>query len=267
MRRHELVGTLGRVLGTRRTHLNVLRPLAPLSGVNPGQGLIESSPASFASGGSTGLAQLLQGPLKDTGQQVSQLGKEIANLKAVQQTHLDTTAANTLALLQNTIAKASGGGSVAGTITNFASGFLGGGGLLSPILSGILSLFGGGGTKAGPAPLVPFQLPASIQYQGGLTANGQVSAVDYGQGGAPRAVGNIASIQTQGGGTANGQGTAVDYGQGGTPRAVQNAAPQVTIQVSAMDSRSFLDHSDEIARAVREAILHSSPLNDAIAEL
>jgi len=263
------VGTVGRVLGTPRArHLDLLRPLAPLSAVNPGQGVIESSTASFASGGTTGLAQLLEGPLKNTGEQVSQLGRVIADLKTVQQTHLETTAANTLALRQNTIAKASGGGgSVAGTITNFASGFLGGGGLLSPILSGILSLFGGGGTKAAPASLVPFQLPASIQYEGGLTANGQVSAVDYGQGGAPRAVGNIAAIQTQGGGTASGQGTAVDYGQGGAPRVVQNAAPQVTIQVSAMDSRSFLDHSDEIARAVREAILHSSPLNDAIAEL
>jgi hypothetical protein len=215
----------------------VLHPLAPLGVVNPGQGLIESSPASLASGGTTALAQLLQGPLKDTGEQVSQLGKGIADLRAVQQTHLDTTAANTLALLQNTIAKASGGGSVAGTITSFASSFLGGGGLLSPILSGILSLFGGGGAKAAPAPLVPFQLPASIQYQGGVTANGQVSAVDYGQGGAPRVVQSTAP------------------------------APQVNIQVSAMDSRSFLDHSDEIARAVREAILHSSPLNDAIAEL
>jgi len=83
--------------------------------MNPGQGMIESSSASFASGGTTGLAQLLEGPLKSIGEQVSHLGKQIGDLRTVQQTHLDTTAANTLALLQNTIAKASGGGgSVAG---------------------------------------------------------------------------------------------------------------------------------------------------------
>jgi hypothetical protein len=34
-----------------------------------------------------------------------------------------------------------------------------------------------------------------------------------------------------------------------------------------MDSRSFADHSDEIARAVREAMLRSHSLNDVIAEI
>jgi hypothetical protein len=48
------------------------------------------------------------------------------------------------------------------------------------------------------------------------------------------------------------------------PRVVE---PQVTVNVSAMDSRSFLDHSAEIARAVREAMLHMHPVNDLIGEL
>jgi len=34
-----------------------------------------------------------------------------------------------------------------------------------------------------------------------------------------------------------------------------------------MDSKSFLDHSDEIAQAVREAMLGSHSLNDVIADL
>jgi hypothetical protein len=34
-----------------------------------------------------------------------------------------------------------------------------------------------------------------------------------------------------------------------------------------MDSRSFLEHSDEIARAVREAMLNSHALNDVVSEL
>ena len=44
-------------------------------------------------------------------------------------------------------------------------------------------------------------------------------------------------------------------------------AAQITIQVQAMDSRSFLDHRDEIAQAVREAMLNSHSLNDVVSEL
>jgi hypothetical protein len=44
-------------------------------------------------------------------------------------------------------------------------------------------------------------------------------------------------------------------------------APQITVQVQAMDSRSFLDHSEDIARAVREAMLNSHGINDVITEL
>jgi len=43
--------------------------------------------------------------------------------------------------------------------------------------------------------------------------------------------------------------------------------PQITVQVQAMDSRSFLDHSQDIAAAVRQAMLESSVLNDAIREV
>jgi hypothetical protein len=34
-----------------------------------------------------------------------------------------------------------------------------------------------------------------------------------------------------------------------------------------MDSRSFLDHSDDIARAVRDAMLRSHSLNDIVSEI
>jgi len=41
----------------------------------------------------------------------------------------------------------------------------------------------------------------------------------------------------------------------------------VTIQVNALDSQSFLDHSDDIAMAVKQAILNSSGLIDALNDL
>jgi hypothetical protein len=38
------------------------------------------------------------------------------------------------------------------------------------------------------------------------------------------------------------------------------------VQVQAMDSQSFLDHSGDIAMAVRQAMLQSSVLNDVVRE-
>jgi hypothetical protein len=46
-----------------------------------------------------------------------------------------------------------------------------------------------------------------------------------------------------------------------------SAAPQITVQVSAMDSQSFMDRSTDIANAVREAMLNLHPINDVVASL
>jgi hypothetical protein len=54
---------------------------------------------------------------------------------------------------------------------------------------------------------------------------------------------------------------------GGEAATGSSGGQQVNIQVSAMDSKSFLDHSEDIAQAVRRAILNSSSLNDVIADL
>jgi hypothetical protein len=143
-----------------------------------------------------------------------------------------TSGGGTLGFVQSLLS--GGSGAASGGIGGLASSFLGGG--LSPILSGIFSLFGGGGGNAAPPPLTRFALPPSVSQQAGLSG-GRVTPVDYGQGGQGRAVTNGAST------------------------------PNVQIQVNAMDSRSFLDHSDEIAQAVRQAMLSSSSLNDVIADL
>src|SRR5579871_6797071 len=46
-----------------------------------------------------------------------------------------------------------------------------------------------------------------------------------------------------------------------------NATQQVTVNVNALDSRSFVDHSDDIANAVREAMLNMHPINGVIASI
>jgi hypothetical protein len=61
---------------------------------------------------------------------------------------------------------------------------------------------------------------------------------------------------------------AADYAHTGQLRTVlPSAATQVTVNVQAMDSRSFSEHSHEIARAVKEAMLNAHSLNDVIGEL
>jgi len=42
---------------------------------------------------------------------------------------------------------------------------------------------------------------------------------------------------------------------------------QVTVNVNALDSKSFLDHSDDIASAVREAMLNMHPINGVVRSL
>jgi hypothetical protein len=39
------------------------------------------------------------------------------------------------------------------------------------------------------------------------------------------------------------------------------------VNVSAMDSQSFMDRSDDIASAVRAAMLNMHPINDVVADL
>jgi hypothetical protein len=127
---------------------------------------------------------------------------------------------------------------VLSTIGTLASSLTGGALSLSPILSGLLHLFGGG-TSNTPPPLVKFALPPSVAFQAANVNGPQTSAVDFSQGGGPRVTGS----------------------------APPPASQQITIQVQAMDSRSFMDHSQDIASAVREAMLNMHALNDVISDL
>jgi hypothetical protein len=105
------------------------------------------------------------------------------------------------------------------------------------VVSLVKGLFGGqDGAAPAPPPLPKFELPLRVQQD-----------IAY-------------SSRT-------GEYVAVDRPEAGGLRARDAVAPAVTVNVQAMDSKSFLDHSHEIARAVREAILNSNALNDVMAEL
>ncbi len=150
------------------------------------------------------------------------------------------TAANTQALAG--VTRELGG--LPGLIAALSGGVRGGGSVLGSVLKSglglvplglkIAGLFGGR-DETPPAP-VPFSLPPSLAVEAANTG------------------GVLAGFP------------AVVRDQQGGPRAVA-FQPQITVNVNAMDSRSFLDHSDQIAQAVREAMLHMHPVNDLISEL
>lgn len=113
---------------------------------------------------------------------------------------------------------------------------------LGPLAAGLLKLFGRGSDDAAEAaPRLPFSLPQQISVEAGLAADRSFVPVAYSQRGVSRSV-------------------AAQQSSGAVPA-------QVLVNVQAMDSRSFLDHSDDIARAVRDAMLRSHALNDVVAEI
>jgi hypothetical protein len=201
--------------------------------------LVSSTGSSTGGGGGGAIGSgLTEGSNSDITSQLTSLTTQITGLSSTQQSQITALQDNTQAVTQNTTSKGTGGSSVGSTVASAASSFLGGGlSSLSPLIGGLLSLFGGGGGQTLAAPS-PFMLPAPVQSQAGLTAS------------------------------APGQVTPVSYGATGQPRAASaGGAAQVTIQVNAMDSQSFLDHSDDIASAVKQAILNSNSLNDVISGL
>ena len=166
--------------------------------------------------------------------QLSAITRQLDSVRTSQQAQADTLLDNTKALTDNTASRAA---ALASGVAQGALGLLGGGlGGLSPVLSGILSLFGigGGSSSAAVNPLTKYAAPPSLNVNGGVSG-GDIFGVDY---------------------NAN-----------GVTRSTQSSAPQVMVQVQAMDSQSFLDHSDQIARAVRQAMLQSNSLNDVVADL
>lgn len=152
-------------------------------------------------------------------------------------TQLNALTAVTASSSQNT------GNAVVSAVSKVFTSGLG----LVPLLSGLFGLFGGGGQDA-PSPLVKYAMPDKIYFQGAdLGAN--ILSADYDQMGMPRAYAPAPAAAPSGSATTAG------------------AAPQILVNVQAMDSRSFLDHSSEIAQAVRQAMLNLNSINDVVNDL
>ncbi|HEY7338472.1 MAG TPA: hypothetical protein VH639_26535 [Bryobacteraceae bacterium] len=167
--------------------------------------------------------------------QFAQLAEQFQQLQTVGQAQTESVQANTQAVTQNTTQLGQTGPSTASRVGSTVESMLGLGTGLSPLITGLMSLFGGGGSSQ-PTELTKFSLPPSISVNAGVSegAPTQAFGVDYAAGGQAR------------------------------PAASTAPAPQITVQVQALDSQSFMDRSQDIAMAVRQAMLESSVLNDVV---
>jgi hypothetical protein len=127
---------------------------------------------------------------------------------------------------------------------------IGSGLTLAPLVKGLLRLFGNRGAKREVPALEKFELPAPIRTEIGLSKNGESYVVDRGAGDRVRRVEDSVPAPLM------------------RPAATASpAATAITVNVQAMDSQSFMDRRDDIASAVREAMLHSHNVSDVVSEI
>ncbi len=198
--------------------------------------LLKATSSSAGSQPTSGLAHL-----NPASEALRLLTNQIDALRGLYQTQGAQTLENTAAVAQNTRSRSGEAVSAAATVAKTAGSVVGGSLPLVPIVSTIAKLFGFGEDKQDAPALTPFALPNPIALEGGVSRSGssQVDGISYGQNALPRP----------------------------TSQAVSGGHTSINVNVQTIDSRSFLDHSDDIARAVREAMLNSHPLNDVVAEI
>jgi len=178
-----------------------------------------------------------------------QLSKHIADLARIAQQQVETTRANTQA-----IESTARGGQAAGIGTEAAKSagsYLLKGLTLGPLIGGIAKLFGG--DQKSERALERFSLPEPIRAEAGLSSSGQLYSIARGSSDQPRVISpTVAAVSPQ--------------AQPLVPRGAEGVQ-NITVNINAMDSKSFMDRSGDIARAVREAMLNSHSLNDVVNDL
>jgi hypothetical protein len=168
-------------------------------------------------------------------QAIALLVEQVEQLRAANQVQASVVEQNTAAVTSNTASQSSTGGGLQ-SVSSAISKMNGNAMSVSPLIGGLMKLFGGGGDSKTPPPLMVYAPPEAVSFEGQVTRSTN---------------------------TVNWSGS--EGVTSGTP--VAASAPQITVQVNAMDSQSFLDHSQEIAAAVRQAMLNSHALNDVVSDL
>jgi hypothetical protein len=180
-------------------------------------------------------------------------GQQSSNLEGMANSLADMVAQIGKTQTSQTAAPANAGPSTASTIESIAGTVLKSGFGMVPLVSELLGLFGGGGSPA-PAPLVKYAMPAAINFEAADSGSGTTNA-DTDQFGMPRAY------------SAGGAGASTPTNGAASGTSGSTASPQITVNVQAMDARSFLDRSTDIAAAVRDAMLNLNSINDVVNDL
>jgi hypothetical protein len=147
--------------------------------------------------------------------------------------------------------KESSGSTIASTVMRAGFGTV-------PLARLVLGLFGGK-QREEPPPLIRYSPPPAIRVEAanprGFEA-GRLALRDlrYDQDGLARAIDRGVNMD------------AMNRSEEVSEPSAK-PLPQININVQAMDSRSFLDYSGDIASAVREAMLNMHSLNDVVNEL
>jgi len=151
----------------------------------------------------------------------------------------------------NTSSSGGGGGtsalSIASTVLESGLGVV-------PLIGGLIGLFDGGGSST-PQPLTRYAMPDPISFQGAETSSG-IEAASTALTGMPRAAN----------GGSSSAGSAMPA-SGGSSAGMAGGGSPITVQVQAMDARSFMDRSSDIAAAVRDAMLNLHSINDVVSNL
>ena len=184
---------------------------------------------------------------------VTSASEQLQSLRAIN----DNLMEESLRAMQSSSTSAGGssGGGILGDVAGAITGGLG----LESLIGGVADLFGGGGSGSAPAAPTPYVQPLPIQLDAGFSAaeGGAPFATDAAEGNLPRAM-------TSGSG---GPGAVGGSSAGSSAQTSSGAGSQITVQVQALDSQSFLDRSNDIAMAVRQAMLQTTVLNDVIREV
>jgi hypothetical protein len=165
----------------------------------------------------------------------------------------------------------SGGGGIGSTLESVAGSVFGGALGLVPLVGSLFGLFGGG-SKQQPV-FEKYEMPSSISFEAAETGSGLVNS-DYGQMGLPRLYDSSetdatsgATSSTSGANTATTPTASPAGSNSATTGGAGSGMPQISVNVQAMDAQSFMSYSGDIAKAVRDAMLNLSSINDVVTEL
>jgi len=207
---------------------SAVRQATPSGRITPAA--IATNRTASGVGGAAG-RRSLENELRAAAQATRELGGSLAqNTGAVEQ-NTSTFSENLRGLVAGLSGGAAGGGGV-GPLLRSGLG-------LVPLGVAIAGLFRGG-EKEETQTFERFELPAPIEVRASNSDN------------LTQRVPSGVSRQTE---------------AAPAPAPAEARPAQVVVNVSAMDSQSFMDRSADIARAVREAMLNMHPLNDVIDEL